>query len=141
MINITPSDSQGQSNPWGEAATPYEAIGGEAVVRKLVTRFYDHMSDSFPTLRAMHPPDDAHSREKLYEFLTGWLGGPQLYTAKHGHPRLRARHMPFPIDGAAVKDWLACMGLALDDCGISGQIRGFLESRFNHTAAFMQNRE
>ncbi len=88
----------------------------------------------------MHPADDSTSRQKLYEFLSGWLGGPQLYIEKHGHPRLRARHMPFPIDEDAARQWLGCMARAMDDRGISGQLRGFLESRFTHTAMFMQNR-
>lgn len=140
-MTITPHISSSQSpHPWGDADTPYAQIGGDSAVRALVESFYDHMRDGFPTLRAMHPADDSSSRQKLYEFLSGWLGGPQLYIEKHGHPRLRARHMPFPIDEAAARQWIECMGKAMDDRGISGQFRGFLESRFTHTAMFMQNR-
>lgn len=141
MIEISPPLPPGQPNPWGSAATPYDQIGGEPAVRRLVESFYDHMRDSFPHIRAMHPADDLHSRTKLFEFLTGWLGGPQLYIAKHGHPRLRARHMPFPVDQRATDEWLACMGRAMDDSGITGPLRAFLESRFTHTANFMKNRE
>lgn len=140
-MSITPHISTPQSpNPWGQAATPYEQLGGDTAVRALVDAFYDHVRDDSPVVRAMHPPDDAGSRQKLYEFLSGWLGGPQLFIEKHGHPRLRARHMPFAIDDAAVREWLACMGRAMDDRGISGELRTFLESRFTHTAFFMQNR-
>jgi len=141
MIEISAPRPSDQPNPWGKAATPYEEIGGEPVVRRLVERFYDHVRDDSPHVRNMHPPDDTESRIKLYEFLTGWLGGPQLYINKHGHPRLRARHMPFPVDQQAVNEWLACMGSAMDDCGITGQLRTFLESRFTHTANFMRNRD
>lgn len=128
------------TNPWGEGATPYESIGGDPVVRRLVDRFYDHMEASEQAIRDLHPADLASSRQKLYEFLTGWLGGPQFYTEKHGHPRLRMRHMPFAIDQPAVAAWLRCMDRAMDDCGISGELRAFLTARLTHTANFMQNR-
>lgn len=129
----------GRGQEFGPQFTPYEALGGDAAVRRLVDAFYDHVRDDSPTLRAMHPPDDSHSRQKLYEFLSGWLGGPQLYVEKHGHPRLRMRHMPFPIDQSAVDEWLACMSRAMDDCGVSGPLREFLTARFTHTANFMRN--
>jgi len=84
---------------FGPDNTPYDALGGDERVRTLVDTFYDHMDsdEDFATIRKLHPDDLASSREKLYEFLSGWLGGPQLYIEKHGHPRLRGRHMPFPI--------------------------------------------
>ncbi|HDL41928.1 MAG TPA: hypothetical protein ENG98_02800 [Actinobacteria bacterium] len=83
---------------WGEAATPYDEIGGEAEVRSLVDRFYDEVDVDSPVLRAMLPRDMSVSRQKLFEFLCGWMGGPQLYVKKHGHPALRMRHSPFEID-------------------------------------------
>ena len=76
---------------------PYDLLGGDATVRRLVDRFYDLM-DSVPehyVIRKLHPADLAGSREKLYLFLSGWLGGPQLYAEKFGHPMLRARHLPY----------------------------------------------
>ena len=129
-----PGPGFGPENP------PYDAIGAEAGVRGLVDAFYDRIRDSSPPLRAMHPEDDRESREKLFEFLSGWLGGPQLYVAKRGHPRLRMRHMPFPIDDAAVDEWLRCMREAMDAVGVSEPLRSFLNDRFTHTAAFMRNR-
>ena len=83
---------------------PFERIGGEEGVRALVDRFYDLM-DTLPEaagIRAMHPRDLRMSREKLYLFLVGWLGGPPLYVERFGHPRLRARHLPFPIGDSEV---------------------------------------
>lgn len=126
--------------PFGPQNTPYDAIGGDAGVRELVEAFYDHIRDDSPILRQMHPPDDSESRQKLYEFLSGWLGGPQLYMDKRGHPRLRMRHAPFPIDEEAVDQWLRCMEDAMDDQGIDGALRAFLTERFTHTAIFMRNR-
>ncbi|HVZ93766.1 MAG TPA: group II truncated hemoglobin [Phycisphaerales bacterium] len=125
---------------FGPTNTPYEAMGGEAAVRRLVDAFYDRIRDESPALRAMHPPDDASSRQKLFEFLSGWLGGPPLFEEKHGHPRLRMRHGPFPIDQNAVNEWLRCMNGALDHCGVTGPLREFLDARFHHTANFMRNR-
>lgn len=124
---------------FGPGNLPYDAIGGEAGVRGLVERFYDLMRDTSPVLRAMHPADDRESREKLFEFLSGWLGGPQLYMEKRGHPRLRMRHMPFPIDQHAVDEWLRCMGEAVEGEGVAEPLRGFLMERFTHTAEFMRN--
>ena len=79
--------------------TPYEALGGEAKVRELVTRFYDLMEldPAYSRLRTVHGSSLESAREKLYQFLSGWLGGPPLYTDKYGHPMLRAHHLPFAI--------------------------------------------
>lgn len=123
--------------------TPYEAIGGDERVRTLVESFYDHMdaAPDFTGIRALHAPDLAEARTKLYEFLSGWLGGPPIYIEKHGHPRLRGRHAPFPIGPSERDQWLACMGRALDDCAVDGELRSFLDARFDHVANFMINRE
>lgn len=123
--------------------TPYEAIGGDEQVRLLVDTFYDHMDREadFATIRNLHPADLTDSRQKLYEFLSGWLGGPNLYIEKHGHPRLRGRHMPFSIGETERDQWLACMNRAMDDLGIEGDLRAFLDQRFAHVANFMRNRE
>lgn len=125
---------------WGTKSTPYDEIGGSEGVRALVEAFYDRVAAESPSLRAMHPHDDWGSRQKLYEFLSGWMGGPQLYTERHGHPMLRMRHAPFPIDEAASREWLRCMGLAMDDVGTEGELRIFLEQRFAETAEHMRNR-
>lgn len=90
--------------------TPYDAFGGEATVRALTSRFYALM-DSLPEAKAcrdVHPPSLARAEEKLFEYLTGWLGGPPLYTDKYGHPRLRMRHFVAPIGAAEIEGWLLC---------------------------------
>lgn len=120
----------------------YEAIGGEAKVRELVERFYELM-DTLPeaqTIRRMHPQDLASSREKLFMFLSGWLGGPQLYLEKHGHPRLRQRHMPFAIGSAERDQWMLCMRRAMADVELDEALRAQLEQAFFKTADFMRNR-
>jgi hemoglobin len=125
--------------PWGEAATPYEEIGGEDAVRRLVEAFYDRIDAESPGLRAMLPRDDSGSRQKLFEFLSGWLGGPQLYVARRGHPRMRLRHMPFSIGTAQAHEWLRCMGEAMDDCQLDGALRHYLDVRFQQMALHMVN--
>ena len=87
------------SEPGSSRVTFFEVLGGAEKVRELVERFYDIM-DSDPKaagIRAMHPADLTSSREKLFMFLTGWSGGPQLYIERYGHPFLRRRHLPFAI--------------------------------------------
>ena len=97
--------------------TPYEQLGGDTGVHALVERFYDLMDlePAYADLRRVHAPSLDHAREKLYLFLSGWLGGPPLYVEKHGHPRLRARHLPFSIALRERDQWLACMSQALDE--------------------------
>jgi hemoglobin len=99
------------------STTPYEALGGADAVRRLVDRFYDLMDELPEThgLRQLHPADLAGSRQSLFEFLSGWFGGPPLYIEKKGHPRLRMRHMPFAIGPAERDQWMLCMRTALDE--------------------------
>lgn len=125
------------------AETLYEALGGEAGVRALVDRFYDLM-DSAPEaagIRRLHPKDLAGSREKLFLFLVGWTGGPPLYVTRFGHPRLRARHLPFPIGGAERDEWLWCMFRALDERPLGDEDRARIKHALAQTADFMRNRE
>ena len=119
----------------------YERIGGEVGVRALVDHFYDVM-DALPEvlpLRAMHPRDLTESRNKLFEFLSGWLGGPPLYMQRRGHPRLRARHMPFPIDTSARDQWMLCMQQALAQAPLDDTARARLTSGFGDLATHMIN--
>ena len=111
-------------------------------MRELADRFYDHMDRDprFAVIRDLHPPDLSESREKFFEFLSGWLGGPPLYMNRRGHPRLRMRHAPFPIGERERDQWLGCMGEAMDAMGIDGELRAFLDARFAHVADFMRNR-
>lgn len=124
-----------------EDQTPFEAIGGETSVRLLVDTFYDHMDSdaAATTIRAMHD-DLSQSRDKLFWFLCGWLGGPQHYVERFGHPRLRMRHAGFVIDQNARDAWMHCMSKAMDDRKIDGPLRAFLDARFDHLATFMINR-
>jgi len=123
--------------------TPYELLGGDAKVRELVSRFYDLMDADagFAGIRKLHRPDLSQAREKLTLFLSGWLGGPQLYTERFGHPMLRARHLPFSI-GATERDlWLACMERAMQEIGVEDRLRRSLRDAFFKTADWMRNRD
>ena len=122
--------------------TPYELLGGDAGVRALVDRFYDLMAldERFTELRALHPPDLAGSRDKLYWFLSGWLGGPQLYTERFGHPMLRARHLPYSIGNLERDQWMNCMRLALADAELPAALGERLIESFQGTADWMRNR-
>ncbi len=122
--------------------TTYELIGGETGLRSLVDRFYDVM-DSAPEaakVRAIHPDDLSQSRDKLFMFLSGWSGGPPLYIQTFGHPRLRQRHMPFPIGKTERDEWLWCMDKALRETLTDQQLIEFLKKRFTEIANSMQNR-
>jgi hemoglobin len=96
--------------------TLYENLGGEPIIRQLVERFYHHM-DTRPdvlVIREMHKDLD-QAKLKLFEFLSGWTGGPQLFIDKYGHPMLRRRHLPFAIGTEERDQWLLCMKHAIDD--------------------------
>ena len=126
-----------------EVNTPYEHIGGESAVRRLCQIFYQIMCDTPQTqlIRAIHPQDIKISEEKLYLFLTGWMGGPQLYVEKYGHPRLRGRHLPFPIGIEERDQWLYCMAQALKQMDLDEMLSQQLMSSFVQTADFMRNKE
>ena len=121
--------------------TPYVLIGGEAAVRKLCEKFYELMDTvpQFAPIRALHPADLEHSRDKLFMFLSGWLGGPDLYVQHIGHPMLRRRHLPFAIGEAERDQWVACMFLAMESTGVDEPLRDKLLAAFFSTADFMRN--
>ena len=125
---------------WGIEPTPFDALGGEARIRSIVERFYDLIESDAPVLRAMLPADDSVVRKKLSLYLTEWSGGPEVYTADRGHPMLRRRHLPFAIGKEEVETWLACMGRALDDNGVDGQVRDFLDEKIAALAWHMMNK-
>ena len=120
---------------------PYERLGGDAAVRTLVDRFYDLMDlePEYANLRRVHGSDLTDARDKLYMFLSGWLGGPDLYIARFGHPRLRARHQPFAIGVRERDQWLACMSQAMLECGVEESLRARLLQSFFQTADWMRN--
>ena len=126
--------------------TPYELVGGTDAVLALAERFYDIMSDREPVLARLHPctPDGRVAREprdRFALFLVGWLGGPDDYVQRHGHPRLRMRHGRVEVNVAMRDAWLRCMTAAMDDCGVTGEVRRFLDARFAEVADFMRNVE
>lgn len=126
-----------------ETITLYEAIGGEATIRKLVNRFYELM-DTLPEarhVRAVHPPSLASAEEKLYEYLTGYLGGPPLYTDKYGHPRLRSRHFVAPIGPEERDEWILCFKRAMDEAIEHPKLREIIWAPIERLAFHMQNRE
>lgn len=129
------------SDPQTPDSTPYVLIGGEAAVRNLVNRFYNLMDEDpdFYGIRKLHAASLSGAREKLFMFLSGWLGGPPLYIDTFGHPRLRARHMPFSIGISERDQWLACMVRAMEETGVDVQMKHRLAQAFFQTADFMRN--
>jgi hemoglobin len=125
------------------APSPYDRIGGEPAVRKLVDRFYDLMHElpEAAHVRGMHPEDMAGSRQKLFEFLSGWLGGPALFMERRGHPRLRMRHAPFAINNAARDAWMLCMERAMRECIDDKLLIETLHGAFARMADHLRNVE
>lgn len=124
------------------SSTPYAAIGGEAALRALVDRFYALMDEvpEYHGIRRLHPADLGGSADKLFMFLSGWLGGPSLYIEKFGHPMLRARHLPYAIGDAERDQWMACMRQALAESGIAPDLAARLAEAMQGTADWMRNR-
>jgi hemoglobin len=121
----------------------FDLVGGDARLRALVDRFYDLMElePEFAGIRALHPASLDGSRDKLYWFLSGWSGGPNLYVERFGHPRLRARHLPYAIASSERDQWLRCMALAMQDTGVPEALQQRLMESFFQTADWMRNRE
>lgn len=119
----------------------FDLIGGAERLRELVDRFYDLMDleAEFAGIRAMHPASLDESRDKLYWFLSGWMGGPNLYIERFGHPRLRARHLPFSIASGERDQWLRCMALAMQDVHLDESLQERLMQAFYQTADWMRN--
>ncbi|WP_374722677.1 globin domain-containing protein [Peribacillus tepidiphilus] len=117
--------------------TPYEAIGQEKLY-ELIDRFYEKVS-KHPLLSPIFPKDLTETARKQKQFLTQYLGGPSLYTEEHGHPMLRARHMPFEVTPARAEAWLSCMSEAMDEVHLTGEIREFFFQRLVLTAQHMIN--
>lgn len=127
--------------------TFFELLGGAESgiqnIRLLVETFYDIM-DSDPKakpLRDMHQPDLTSAREKLFMFLTGWTGGPQLYIERYGHPMLRKRHMPFEIGESARDQWMYCMIKAMHQLEYDDDLMKKLANQLYGVADFMRNKQ
>lgn len=123
--------------------TFYDEIGGEQAVRRLVECFYDIMdaNPAYAGIRALHAKNLRVSREKQFAFLSGWLGGPPLYVEQYGHPRLRARHLPFPIGESERDQWIACMTEAMACAGVEQPTRDELLAALYRVADFMRNKD
>jgi hemoglobin len=145
------AEKSGFAHIWGMADlrpsvehSPFELMGGEQVVRRVVEHFYECMSIDEPALAKLHQVDadgrvNKPTQERFGLFLIGWLGGPQDYTERHGHPRLRMRHGRVPVNIAMRDAWLRCMQKALDAEQITGELRKFLDQRFAEVADFLRN--
>ena len=123
--------------------TYYNRIGGETAVRHVVEQFYNLMDTDpdFAGIRKLHNESLDGAREKLFMFLSGWLGGPQLYVEQYGHPRLRARHLPFQIGISERDQWMNCMLKAMSTLEIDRGLLQELTRAFSQTADFMRNKE
>ena len=122
-------------------STPYQRLGGEPAIRQLVSRFYGLM-DELPeayAARKIHPQDLALSGEKFVMYLSGWLGGPQLYVQKFGHPMLRRRHHPFAIGAQERDEWLMCMRMAMEETITDVELRELIYQAMESLAQHMVN--
>jgi hemoglobin len=124
-----------------QESTLYEKIGGEITVRALVNEFYRLMDtlEEAKGIRAQHGDDLEPIKEKLFDFLSGWLGGPQLFVQKYGHPRLRARHLPFKIGLSERDKWITCMFKAIETVGITEPDAMIIRSALFRLADHMRN--
>lgn len=121
--------------------TPYLLIGEEKGLKSLVDKFYFYM-DTLPEAkrcRDLHKESLESANEKLFLFLSGWMGGPNLYVEKYGHPRMRMRHFPFKITHQERDEWLLCMGRAMDDMKFHPELRAYLDDAFSRFAEHMRN--
>lgn len=125
-----------------ESKSLYELMGEEAGIKKLVARFYDLMETApeAKDVRALHPKNLKHSREKFFLFLMGWAGGPQTYIETRGHPALRMRHRPFAIGPKERDQWYWCMEKALDESDYDPEVIAYLKNHFKDATEFLRNR-
>mgnify|MGYP000229644741 CR=1 FL=1 len=125
-----------------EGISAYDALGGDAALRAVVDRFYDLMESEpeFAELDATHEKPTTRARERLHAFLSGRLGGPNLYFERFGHPMLRRRHMPFAIGPAERDQWVACMDRAMNEEKVHPELRRMLTEFYTGVAQHMQNR-
>lgn len=121
----------------------YEKVGGAKALELLVERFYREMSTdpAMSDIRQLHPDNLEESKQRLFQFLSGWLGGPKLYEQRFGPPRLRRSHLAFPIGVAERDQWLTCMERALASLDIDPGFQHELMASFFRTADFLRNQQ
>ena len=121
--------------------TPYDVMGGETAIRNLVERFYYYMDTLAEAqgIRAMHQADLSSAKEKLFKFMSGWLGGPDLFVQEYGHPMLRARHLPFVIGESERDQWMLCMNKAIADVPMNPILETNLKNALQELATHMIN--
>ena len=137
-MTTSAQEPQSQASP---EMTPYERLGGQEAVERLTQKFYQLMDSdkAYQALRAVHGPDLVRAQERLFWFLSGWLGGPALYQEKVGHPMLRARHLPFKIGILERNQWLLCMHQAMTELDVEESFKDQLIQSFFKTADWMRN--
>ena len=136
---MTTTDATAADEP---RQSPYDMIGGAPMVRQIVDRFYDIM-DCDPCaagIRAMHASDLTPMRDRLFEFLSGWLGGPPLYFQRPDHKCIVSAHRPFAIGEAERDEWMMCMRRAMEECGVADDLRALLDKAFLRVAEAFRNR-
>lgn len=123
--------------------TPYQLLGGEDGVRRLCEAFYDCMEQlpEAADIRRMHGEDLSGIRQKLFEFLSGWLGGPHLYAQKYGSICMTGPHRPYAIGPKERDQWLLCMDRALEQVGASEEVKTMLKQPLQAIADMIRNRE
>ncbi|GAB3390676.1 group II truncated hemoglobin [Azotobacter armeniacus] len=122
--------------------TPYQLLGGEEGVRRLCNAFYDNMErlPEVEDIRRMHGADTTPVREKLFEYLSGWLGGPKLYLEKYGTVCMTPAHKPFAIGPKERDQWMLCLNKALDDVGASEAAKALIKDPIYAFANRVRNR-
>lgn len=127
-----------------EASEPsaYELLGGEEAMRRLVNRFYDLMDEdeSVRELRAMHASDLGPMRERLFEYLSAWLGGPKTYFERPDRACIVSAHSPFAIGERERDQWLRCMNRALEESAADPALKEALGRALYRLADAFRNR-
>jgi hemoglobin len=118
--------------------TIYEAAGGAPAIREIVEKFYPKVQ-AHPLLAPLFPEDIRPVMEKQYQFLTQFFGGPPLYSDEHGHPMMRARHLPFPITKERADAWLDCMRRALSETSLPEELQALMLERLSGPAYHFVN--
>jgi len=121
--------------------TPYSVMGGEKAILSLVERFYFYMDtlEEAKDVRAVHQADLSSAKAKLFKFLSGWLGGPDLFVQEYGHPRLKQRHFPFVVDQKSRDQWMLCMNKAMYEIAMPDELRKNIKQALSDLATHMIN--